>query len=277
MPMMTRIDEYKVELAPFLEKYLTSGDDATLRAYLCAESALPGPRGNLELAAAFVTEVEVRSRSHGDSLWKLCRSLTDISVEQAPVNDPDEFLPFCGVWALGALGASLAARFEEATLALRRLARDPRWRMREAVANALQRLIQADAPRALGALDAWVVPGDWLALRAVAAGVAEPTLLQNVTTAHAALALHRRILETLRASPERQGDSFKALRQGLGYTLSVVVAAAPEKGWALLEGLAQEQDADMRWILRENLKKTRLVKRWPERVAALGAQDKGRG
>ena len=59
-------------------------------AYLKAESGLPGPRGNLELAAAFV---DIASRS-------LILRYAALEEEEAPENSPMGFLAFCGVVTL---------------------------------------------------------------------------------------------------------------------------------------------------------------------------------
>ena len=60
------------------------------------------------------------------------------------------------------------------TAKLRRGARDPRWRVRELVAQALQRLIEADGAPAFAGLRAWANDDDPLVVRAAVAGVAEP-------------------------------------------------------------------------------------------------------
>jgi hypothetical protein len=70
------------------------------------------------------------------------------------------------------------------------------------------------------------------------------------------------VLERLHALPaaERKRADVRVLRQSLGYTLSVVAAAAPEKGFALMRECATWGDPDINWVLRENLKKKRLAK-----------------
>jgi len=40
----------------------------------------------------------------------------------------------------------------------------------------------------------------------------------------------------------------------------VVVAVTPERGFALMRECARWGDADINWVLRENLKKKRLAK-----------------
>ena len=99
-----------------------------------------------------------------------------------------------------------------------------RWRTREAVAIGLQRMIKSDAGKTLRELQGWVVDGDdWLAMRAVAAGVAEPALVRDRAVAERALDLQRKILSRIASAAKREGEEFRALRQTLGYSLSVVV------------------------------------------------------
>ena len=95
--------------------------------YLLEHSGLPGPRGNIELAQAVALE----------GTLELFQRYLNYSADIAPVNSPYEFLAFCGALGLG----RLLAEGDIALLqTMRRLASDPRWRMREAVAMALQQL-----------------------------------------------------------------------------------------------------------------------------------------
>ena len=109
--------------------------------YLLAESGLPGPRGNIELAQAVADE--------GDE--PLFRRLLSFDAAGAPTNTPQEFLAFCGVIGLGRL---LAEGRRDLLPALRRHANDPRWRMREGVAMALQRWGKVDMDGLLAEMEA---------------------------------------------------------------------------------------------------------------------------
>ena len=111
-------------------------------AYLLKESGLPGPRGNLELAQVVADEGDLQ----------LFRRYTAYDADKAPVNSPYEFLAFCGVVGLGRL---LAEGDTDLLKTLRTHASDPRWRTREAVAMALQRLGDADMPRLIAAMREW--------------------------------------------------------------------------------------------------------------------------
>ena len=120
-----------------------------------------------------------------------------------------------------------------------------------------------DALREVGGRD------DPLELRAVAAAVAEPPLLTETARSDVCeRASSRRVVERYRAySPDRRRtESGRTLRQGLGYTISVVVAATGD--FALLEELAASGDADLCWIVRQNLGKSRL-RPWPDELGRI--------
>ncbi|MCS5733338.1 hypothetical protein [Herbiconiux daphne] len=333
---------------------MTSGSDVRQRlralpvgewsGYLAEHSGLPGPRANLELAQAVA-------------------DVADADTLRAFAQGADEYRALCGAIGLGRLLVELAARAEatdtradadadnhdsaaadapELRLELRRLAADERWRVREGVAMALQRLGDA-APETLWALaDQWLTEvesrtaragvdragtpptsaapagapaavaatDDHLSLtevkartarasadraappptgapaagaatddhplliaRAVAAGIAEPRLVRREQAARRALGILDRITALLVAVPardRRHGDA-RVLRQVLGYCWSVALVGAPADGFDALDRWAASGDADAAWIVRENLKKARLVRADPERAETLRA------
>jgi hypothetical protein len=260
---VTKRDDYKRELTALLDGFIATGSDQALFDYAVANSNLPGPRGNLELAYAFADVTGQHAPKKSGRLWELCTKMAEVSADEAPVNDPRELIPFCGAVGLGALGAACATQSAKTLAALRVLANDPRWRMREAVPMGLHQLIAAHRQEALNALAQWAAEGSLLEMRAAAAGVAEPALLRNDETARTALDLHETILRRITECDDRKSDQFKALRKGLGYTLSVVVQALPEEGFALMRELVATQDRDVLWIVKQNLKKNRLIKNYP--------------
>jgi len=214
--------------------------------YLLQESGLPGPRGNLELAQVVADE--------GDRA--LFEHFLTYTPQVAPTNDPHEFLAFCGVVGLGRL---LAEGEERILDQLRPFASDPRWRMREGVAMALQRLGKQDMRRLLTAMQTWS-RGDWLEKRAAAAALAEPVLLHNEKDALEALQILDQITASMENSSETKNEQFKVLQQGMSYCWSVVVAAAPEQGKQLMEKWLACPDRAIQRIMQENLKKNRLVR-----------------
>jgi hypothetical protein len=218
-------------------------------AYLLQESHLPGPRSNLELAQAVADE--------GDSA--LFERYIAMDAAQAPVNTPGEFLPVCGAIGLGRL---LVEGRLEMFATLRRLASDTRWRMREGVAMALQRLGDADMQLLLGEMERWTNGANFLEQRAVAAALCEPRLLKKPEDTRRVLAILDAITASIPgvAEADRRSEPFQALRKGLGYCWSVAVAALPQAGPACMEVWFRVDDKDVRWIMKENLTKNRLAR-----------------
>ena len=112
---MRRVEQYRAELRRLTE----------WEAYLKKNSGLPGPRANLELVEAVGEEADP------ERLWRLSAS-------------SDEFLALCGTAGLGHLAVSDPVPVMSW---LRELASDPRWRVREGVAIALQHLGRHSMPR----------------------------------------------------------------------------------------------------------------------------------
>lgn len=229
-----------------------------------AESGLPGPRGNIELAQV-VADLGERS---------LFERYISYTPKLAPVNSPYEFLAFCGVVGLGRL---LAEGDDSLLDSLRACASDPRWRMREAVAMALQRLGDADMPRLLAAMRAWST-GTPFEQRAAAAALCEPRLLTNPEHARTVLVILDAITASIAAREDRRDEGFVALRKGLGYCWSVAVAALPATGKPLMEKWLAHRDKDIRWVMKENLGKSRLARMdadWVEACRLRLMADKG--
>lgn len=225
--MAGRVEAYRVELRG-LEDW---------EPYLKKHSGLPGPRANLELVAAVVEEGDA------DRLWRLSAS-------------NDEFLALCGTAGLGRI-----ALMEPETVMtwLHELASDPRWRVREGVAIALQRIGRENMPMLLEEMKAWShdVP---FVQRAVVAGLCEPALLKNNQETVEVLVILDHITHSvaLTSSGNRRDDGFVALRKALGYGWSVAAAAAPQNARPYLEKWLRSNDKDVDWVMKSNLRKARM-------------------
>jgi len=234
-------------------------------------SNLPGPRANLELAEAFAEAVARIESDRSAQVWELCSKLAGLQRDGSAQNAPGEFVVFCGVRGQGALGTASAKFFGRAMKALKEHAGDDRWRVRESVAASLQKLLVASPREVLSELDGWVDGDHWLEMRAVAAGIAEPALMKNPQLADAGVSLHKKVLDLVLRGDGRRSASFKALRQALGYSISVVAVARPAESFALMKGLVRSGDADALWIVNENLKKDRVRRGFPKEASELGA------
>jgi hypothetical protein len=218
--------------------------EADWPAYLAAHSNLPGPRGNIELGQACAEEAppglfaELLARTSAGG-W----SETNL-----------EYWHFCGTLGLGRL---LAGGDFTVLPRLRTLAADPRWRVREAVAMAIQRWGRADFAALLSEMTCWAY-GSRLEQRAVVAGLCEPDLLAKPGQAAQVIKLLNQITAGLPGAPDRRTDEFVALRKALGYGWSVSIVADPVAGKPAFERWADNPDADIQWLVRENLDKKRL-------------------
>ncbi len=223
--------------------------------FLLENSGLPGPRGNLELAQVVAEE---------GTKFQFEQFLS----HQAEENTPEVFVVFCGIVGLGKLAAlgdhELFAR-------LRAYASDPRWRIRESVAIALQYVGDKDMKVLLKQMRSWSL-GNWYEKRAAAAALAEPRLLKVPETVAQVLNILGRITTDIESARHPNDEGFKVLRKSLGYCWSVAVAALPEEGRKPMEKWMGSKNQDVRWIMKENLKKNRLSKMDPTWVKACQAR-----
>jgi hypothetical protein len=235
---MTKINNYRQTLKK-LDDWIP---------FLMKESGLPGPRGNLELAYA-VAEEGTKEQ------------FEEFLCYEAKENTPEVFLIFCGILGLGKLAASQTERFDQ----LCKYASDPRWRVREAVATGLQLAGDQDMDLLLTEMQKWS-KGNWYEKRAAAAALAEPRLLEKPKHTKQVLQILDRITAAMEIANHPKDESFKVLRRGMGYCWSVAVAALPEDGKPLVEEWLNSPNKDIHWMMKENLKKNRLVRMDPDWV-----------
>jgi len=229
---MSKIDDYRQTLKK-LDDWVP---------FLLKESGLPGPRGNLELAN---TVAEEGSKGQFKKFLSF----------QAEENTPEVFLVFCGVVGLGKLAASETKLFDR----LRGYASDPRWRIREAVATGLQLAGDQNMELLLQEMQRWS-QGNWYEKRAAAAALAEPRLLKEPRHVRQVLQILDEITASMETAVNQKDEAFKVLRQAMGYCWSVAVAALPERGKPMIENWLNSENKDIRWTMKENLKKNRLIR-----------------
>ncbi len=245
---MAKADHYR-EILPTLDEW---------EPYLLDNSGLPGPRGNLEL-------LQVVADLGDQAMFE--RFLSENGPEVAPTNTPEEFLAGCGLVGLGRL---LAEGQLELLDVIKHHANDPRWRMRESTAMALQRWGERDINSLVTTLEGWI-DGSPSERRAVAASLCEPKLLRDEAIARRVLSILDRLTESVCQESDRRSDPFKALRKGLAYCWSVAVVTLPEVGKPLMEKWLASDDKDVKWIMKQNLDKARLARMdaaWVEQCKA---------
>ena len=245
---MNKSEQYKLEIQAA----------ADLEAYLLQNSCLPGPRSNLELlhvAADLCKEADLRK-------WLA------LSPEQAPENTPQVFLQLISVVGLGRL--ILEHGQPEDIHRLREFANDTRWRIREGVAMALQRIGVKHAQLLAEITSPWL-DGSLHEMRAVAAAWAEPVLLKTTFSQNTALEFMDQITRNFKQSSSTDKEARRILKKGLEYAWSVVVAANLELGKPEFEKWF-DADKTIRKIMLVNLTKNRLIKADAEWVNTLKAR-----
>ena len=246
---MSRISEYRIQLQQLHSEWDT---------FLRQSSGLPGPRGNLELAQAVADE----------GTPELFARYIEYTAERAPTGTADEYLAFCGTLGYGRL---LSNGDESALNVLRSAASDRRWRTREAVAMALQRLGDVDMVRLISIAQDWSQSKQY-EQRAAAAALCEPRLLTQPEHVRSVLLILTKITAGLLKAQDRKSEEFITLRKGLGYFWSVAVVALPDEGKPAMAQWLESADPDVRWIMRKNLKKARLARMDATWVAKCSAQ-----
>jgi hypothetical protein len=212
--------------------------------YLLEESRLPGPRANLELAFAYAIDGEIQQ----------FKEYADIDAVKAPQNTKMEFLAFCGTLGLW----YHLDEAPEGIQVLRRNASDPRWRVREAVALGLQKWGSDHPTSMLDLMSEWA-KGPFLEKRAVVATLCEPNLLISIDQ----VSMVFELLDYITSSVEDamiKDDGFKALRKALGYGWSVAVTTHPSIGKPHMERWVGIGNRDIRWVMKQNLMKKRLLR-----------------
>lgn len=259
---MSKVETLRLELAPMLV------DPERVTSYLTKNSGLPGKRANLELAAAFAD----LARKGIEAEWHVrLRGWAALSAAEAPTNDPREFLPFVAVQAFGAMcEPGLDQNAIESVI--RGAANDPRWRMREAAAFALQRIGERDRASLTRIADAWLQAPSLLDMRAVLTALAHPPLLASADVARHAIDVADNIMDRVLAlsAESLRSDQAKALLKCLGFAPSVFVAALPDEGFALLERWADRGSLIAAKAVAANLRKARLARSYPDRVEDIG-------
>lgn len=128
-----------------------AGKTDALYKHLGLASGLPGPRANLTIANAFASDAAAR----GKAVDKLLFAMVALEPDANPGATAREFLPLCGVLALGARAAADPSLRQRVVGVLHDAAEDPRFRVRDAVPVALARIGEKGSAELLDALASW--------------------------------------------------------------------------------------------------------------------------
>lgn len=134
--MKRNMSEQKSPLAKVTEEAISSGNTRSLYAWLCKNSHLPGTTPNFTIARAFADTCIM----HAHRGEKLAVAMATLDADAAPGASDLEFLPVCGVLAVGAYGALHAKSRRDMLDVLHDRADDLRFRVRDAVVEALAKM-----------------------------------------------------------------------------------------------------------------------------------------
>lgn len=242
---MGKRDNLVKELRPIID------DRGMLEKFIVRNSNLPGPRANLELAFAFA---EIY-----DDLGTLLE-WTEITEDQADGNDPKSFLVFCSAVCLGKIYAK--KKDKRIVAVLKKLSNDRRWRMREAAAFGFQNIGMQDFGELKTIFSEWIDKSNNLEKRAILVSLAHLPLLSEEDVRFCL-----ETTDTVLRQMDRE-EEFAVLRKGLGFTISVFASANPELGFGFIRNwMGKDRVIDR--IMKENLKKNRLLKRFPKEARDL--------
>lgn len=167
---------YDGGLRRLITQAIVSSDTEALEHYLTERSALPGPHLNTALVNAFADIIGqiVTQEAPQASLplmppVELIEALLDgwagLLLDGSPANDPREVLPAIAVLAYGQVAVVRPDWWDDEVAKLHKAASHPRWRVREMVVAALQRMLAADWVRTHQVLMNWLADDDPLVVK----------------------------------------------------------------------------------------------------------------
>jgi hypothetical protein len=263
---MSKRTEYKTQLLPLM---ISEENYAELQAFLINNSGLPGPRSNLELSVAFCDCLENAQLAH--ELWDLLLAWCSQTPEKSPTNSPLEFLTFCAVQAMGTIYCTSNDKKTKALDIIKNASRDVRWRTREASAMAFQRIEEKNFQLIKDIFELWLPKTDFMEKRAIIATLAHPPILTNKLNTSFCLDICNSFLKDISTSDalEQKTESFKVLVKGMEYAPSVFIAHLPKEGFDLLRSWTTTNNPVIKKIIKSNLGKSRLTKKYVDEVAEI--------
>ncbi|HEY4012358.1 MAG TPA: hypothetical protein VGM06_03405 [Polyangiaceae bacterium] len=172
-----------------------AGRRAPLHDFLARGSHLPGPRMNDALADAFAAAC----RTRGARTDEVAVALARLTPNEAPGATALEFLPVCGLLAIGARAASDAGARSRLVAELHAHADDARFRAREAVVAALGKVGGAAGDDLTRDTAAWM--DGYFHAAAVLRALASEAWLGSLRDAGEVVARYDDALALLRAAP----------------------------------------------------------------------------
>jgi hypothetical protein len=131
--------------------------------------------------------------------------------------------------------------------------------VREGAVVGLQKLGRKNINSLYAVFDSWE-NANLFEKRCIAATLCDSSLIKTVEMADKILTILHEYMELIELEKNVKNESYKAFRKAMGYCISVIIAASPEKGKEFFEEWMQSPSSEIRWVLSENLKHDRLRK-----------------
>lgn len=226
------------------------GAPERLYVQLGVASGLPGTRANLTLAQAFATECAARGKA-ADALAFAMAEMDDVV---APGASAKEFLPLCGVLAVGARTADEPKLERRALALLHDAAEDTRFRVREAVPLALARIGAARGDALVRALASWT--DGFFQAAAVLRAISDRAFLAAIDDGDAAIARLDEAYRLARDAPRAatRWPGWKALVEALGAAPAIVAGRFGVPVFDALVAWTKTEIPELRAAIEANLR-----------------------
>lgn len=252
MPAVERLRNE--DLAAALDEAVAKKKTDRLFKLLGLASGLPGPRANMTLANAFAADVA----AHGKKGDALAFAMATLHPDVAPGATEHEFLPVCGVLAVGARAAKDEPLRKRALALLHDAAEDPRFRVRDAVPIALAKIGAEMGDDLAEQLRSWM---DGYFQAAAVLRALEDRELLSATKRHQVVVERLHDAFALACNAPRSAaryPGFKAMMEALGSAPAGVSMKFPQQVLELLATWAEIQIPEMREVVRQNLRDKRM-------------------
>jgi hypothetical protein len=255
--MSMRSDDASPDLDGLI-RLAEKGQLARVFDFLRRRSRLPGPRPNLELA----TEFGAACARAGRGGEELATKLATLDANEAPGATELEFLPLCGVVALGAVAAKDPSAASRVLPLLQEAASDLRWRVRDAVPGALSSLGAKLGGGLLGEVEGFM--DSFFPATAVLIAMAHPAWLSRILEPTLLLARLEEAFLLARGanrSAERY-PGYKALVVALGTAPAELAARFGAPVFDLLARMSDVKEPVLRDAIAKNLANPKVARRF---------------
>lgn len=250
-----------------------AGDAGDLYALLTRVSGLPGERANLVFARTFAQTCAADARGPA-----LAESMARLTADEAPGGTALEFIPVCGVLGAGAC----ATRYPRARDAMLRVLHDAcddfRFRVRDAVPEALAGLGAREGDALLVGTEDFTE--GYFHAAALLEALVRPEWSSQLADAEPIASIVTRAFDLLDEAPRATSryPGYKALLEAVETSIAPLTIRFGEPILRAVAGFAKSRDPHLREMVARSLGDKRLRARFPDALrdatSALAAAKK---